>query len=528
MKRIIYTIILSLLSIASIAQDKEKSGIYVSGQEVQNFISTGDSGGIFIQETSDTAAAVDLANTEQSETATYTVETVPNVKLTTNSYVSDPNHFLQSATVDQINSMLGALEQKTTDQVAVVILNSIDFEVPKDFAYKLFNHWGIGIKGKDNGLLILMIMDQRRVEFETGYGMESMLPDAICKRIQMNYMVPQFKAGNYDQGILEGVKATVDILSNPENSKIAAELKANIASEAQQERLALIVTIGSFYLLFILIFFINKKRKKSFRKIGATTSADISQAKWLVIYLLLPVLFSLYMYSFYTGDHFILSFFLGCYFIAMLFLAEKRIRINQSLAQKEVEGDYYENYKRYKASHSSWWIAALFFPLVFVFYMIFYEFKKRAMRNHPRNCKHCSHELHKLSETEDDEYLSKTQLLEENLKSIDYDVWLCKNCEAKEVYNFVNYSSKYTNCSKCGVKAFYLYSDKTIVSATYSSSGTGCKTYLCKNCHYQKESSYTIAMKEASSSSSSSGSGGSSGGSWSGGSSGGGGSGSSW
>ncbi len=97
--------------------------------------------------------------------AQYTVETVPNPKDSDGGYVSDPDHVLKAATVASINSMFTELEKNTTDQVALVVVNSIGSEVPKDFVYRLFNKWGIGIKGKDNGLLILMVMDKRRVGF---------------------------------------------------------------------------------------------------------------------------------------------------------------------------------------------------------------------------------------------------------------------------------------------------------------------------------------------------------------------------
>jgi uncharacterized protein len=469
-----------------------------------------------------------------SQITTYTVETVPNTKVADNSYVSDPNHFLQQETLDEINSLLSALEKKTTDQVEVVVLNSIGEEDHEAFANRLFNKWGIGVKGKDNGLLILMVMDQRKVRFETGYGMEGMLPDALCKRIEQKYMVPEFKNGNYDQGILEGVKVTCDILSNPENSKIAEELKSAVASEARADRLVMIFVFGLFYVVFALAIYFYKRHNKTFKENFNTSkgvkSAAISQKKWLIIYCLVPFLYGLYMYLFYTDDDFMIAFLFGDYLILMFFFIEKRVRLNQSLAKTNVEGDYYKNYTKYKKSHAYWWTAALFFPL-FIPYMIYAERKKQVLRNHPRNCKSCANPLHKLNEQEDDQYLKKTELLEENLKSVDYDVWLCKNCEAKEVYAFPNTSSNYAACAKCGIRSYYLLNDQTTTSATYSHSGKGLKTYFCKNCHYKKEEVYTIPKKVQSSSSSyggSSGSGSSGGGSFGGGSSGGGGSSSSW
>ena len=116
----------------------------------------------------------------QLSTAQYTIKTVPNKKLINNSYVSDPDNYLENYAIQEINQLCKNLEDSTSAQVAVVVLNSIGADNPHDFGTRLFNYWGIGQRGIDNGLLILMIMDQRRVEFITGNGFESVLPDQLC------------------------------------------------------------------------------------------------------------------------------------------------------------------------------------------------------------------------------------------------------------------------------------------------------------------------------------------------------------
>src|SRR5258706_10153880 len=90
----------------------------------------------------------------------YTVETVPNVKLVNNSYVSNPDSILSDAAVSQINSKLKDLEAKTTVQVAVVVIKSIGTDDIFDFAQRLYDSWGIGQSAKSNGLLILLVVDQ--------------------------------------------------------------------------------------------------------------------------------------------------------------------------------------------------------------------------------------------------------------------------------------------------------------------------------------------------------------------------------
>src|SRR6188768_2722830 len=102
----------------------------------------------------------------------YTVETIPNVKLINNSYVSNPDAILTDATVGRIDFKLAQLEKETTVQVAVVAVRSIGDADIFNFAQQLFTLWGIGKAKKDNGLLILLVVDQRTVRFHTGYGLE--------------------------------------------------------------------------------------------------------------------------------------------------------------------------------------------------------------------------------------------------------------------------------------------------------------------------------------------------------------------
>jgi uncharacterized protein len=138
----------------------------------------------------------------------YTLENVPNVRLQNKMrYVSNPDRILSQEACDSIDSMLSALEQKTSIEVAVVVLPSIGNNDCFEFAHNLLNKWGVGKKGKDNGLMILLVEDQRKIRFETGYGLEGDLPDAICKRIQTRKMTPFFRNNNWDGGMVSGIQA---------------------------------------------------------------------------------------------------------------------------------------------------------------------------------------------------------------------------------------------------------------------------------------------------------------------------------
>jgi len=145
----------------------------------------------------------------------YTVEDVPNPKNGGNGYVSDAGRLLSDDAVTQVNLLIGSMENTSTAQMAVVIVPSIGDEVPKDFATRLFEHWGIGQKGADNGLLLLIVTDQRRAEFETGYGLEGLLPDIICLRILLEELVPRFQEGDYNGGVIGAVQRVKVLLEDP-------------------------------------------------------------------------------------------------------------------------------------------------------------------------------------------------------------------------------------------------------------------------------------------------------------------------
>lgn len=145
----------------------------------------------------------------------YTVESVPNVRLSDrHDHVSDPDGILAPEAIARVNQLLDALEDSLGIEVAVVAVESIGDNDPRSFATELFNHWGLGQKGADNGLLIQLVTEpsRRSVVFETGYGIEGVLPDAICYRLQQRYMIPDMREGNYSAGMLKGVTAVTHYL----------------------------------------------------------------------------------------------------------------------------------------------------------------------------------------------------------------------------------------------------------------------------------------------------------------------------
>ena len=144
----------------------------------------------------------------QAQEKVYTVDNLPKVHLQNKmQYVCNPAGILSQAACDTIDTMLHALEQQTGIETVVAVVPSIGDMECFDFCHQLLNQWGVGKKGKDNGLVILLVTDQRCIQFYTGYGLEGDLPDAICKRIQTRDMIPYLKDGNWDAGMVAGVRA---------------------------------------------------------------------------------------------------------------------------------------------------------------------------------------------------------------------------------------------------------------------------------------------------------------------------------
>lgn len=167
----------------------------------------------------------------------YTTRNLPKVHLQDRTrYVCNPEGILSAAATDSIDRMLYALEQQTGIETVVAVVPSIGEEDCFDFSHRLLNEWGVGKKEKNNGLVILLVTDQRCIQFYTGYGLEGDLPDAICKRIQTREMIPYLKDRNWDAGMVAGVRA------------VCARLDGSMENDTEEEE---DLSIGAALLIFM-------------------------------------------------------------------------------------------------------------------------------------------------------------------------------------------------------------------------------------------------------------------------------------
>ena len=126
--------------------------------------------------------------------------------------VVDDAGILSAATRDTLTSLLAEHERQTKNQVVVVTLRSLQGTTIEQYGYQLGRAWGIGVKGKNNGTLIIVSPSTHDVRIEVGYGLEGTLTDAQSKLIIENVMLPSFRNGDYDKGVLNGTITVLQVL----------------------------------------------------------------------------------------------------------------------------------------------------------------------------------------------------------------------------------------------------------------------------------------------------------------------------
>ena len=140
--------------------------------------------------------------------------------------VTDDAEILSPDAIDRIGALLADHEARTTDQVAVLTVTTLDGESIEDFALRVFEAWQLGQKDKDNGALVVVAPGDRRMRIEVGYGLEGRLTDLEAGRIIRNIMAPRFKSDDYDGGVEQGVTAILAQLNNGDASVPEGEATA--------------------------------------------------------------------------------------------------------------------------------------------------------------------------------------------------------------------------------------------------------------------------------------------------------------
>ncbi|MBL7686256.1 MAG: TPM domain-containing protein [Deltaproteobacteria bacterium] len=148
---------------------------------------------------------------------------------------------LSASTRMELENALRDFEEKTSNQVVVVTFSSLEGESLEDFSIRLAEQWKVGKKGRDNGVILLIFQQDRKLRIETGYGLEGPLNDAVSSSIIRNKIAPFFKAGQFDEGVRSGVLAIFDAI------------KGEYVADSTQGSLSPIFIL--FFILFIFGFF---------------------------------------------------------------------------------------------------------------------------------------------------------------------------------------------------------------------------------------------------------------------------------
>lgn len=127
-------------------------------------------------------------------------------------HVHDEAKVLSQQTIDALETKLSEYEDSTSNQIAILIVTSLDGESLEDYSLRVAEKWKLGQKDKDNGVLLLIAVEDHKIRIETGYGLEGVLTDALCSRIIRNELAPDFRKDDYDTGVSSGVQAIMDAI----------------------------------------------------------------------------------------------------------------------------------------------------------------------------------------------------------------------------------------------------------------------------------------------------------------------------
>lgn len=148
-------------------------------------------------------------------------------------YVQDYAQVLSAEDKRRLLSIGQELDDKTTAQLTVVIVKTLDGQPIEDYALAILREWGIGSKEKNNGALIVVAVQDRRSRIEVGYGLEGLLTDGLTGRIQDQSMIPYFRKGNYAAGIVNGYAVTASLIAKDAGVQLTSINSEQIAVPAK-------------------------------------------------------------------------------------------------------------------------------------------------------------------------------------------------------------------------------------------------------------------------------------------------------
>ncbi|EJF80875.1 TPM domain-containing protein [Bartonella doshiae] len=171
-------------------------------------------------------------------------------------YVNDMAHLLDHITKENLAKKLATLEEKTGDQIVIITLPSLSGIDIETYSNSLFRIWKLGQKQINNGVLLVIAPNEREIRIEVGYGLEGELTDAVSSVIINTFILPNFREGNYQKGIVEAVHAIIKIITENDSDfsfRIKEKVKAVEAQRKQAEKEEMVINTIMFLALFIIV-----------------------------------------------------------------------------------------------------------------------------------------------------------------------------------------------------------------------------------------------------------------------------------
>jgi len=166
-------------------------------------------------------------------------------------YVNDFAGVIPLEIETQLSGLCTELEQKTGAELAIVTVDSIGDYDYVDYAVRLFEKWGIGKRGRDNGVLIFVTLRERKARIEVGYGLEGLLPDITVGRIFRDHMLPELRRNDYGAGLLAGAAAIAGVIAEEAGVELTGAIKPRPRQGSSKDGLPLSVLI--FFLVILIV-----------------------------------------------------------------------------------------------------------------------------------------------------------------------------------------------------------------------------------------------------------------------------------
>ncbi len=337
----------------------------------------------------------------------------------------------QRASLEQLSQ---DVEQQSTAQLAVVTVESLEGKTVESYAHELFNAWGIGRKNLNNGVLLLVAPQERRMRIEVGFGVEPLLTDALCGQLRDTFIIPRFKQGDFAGGIVAGTEQLAKVLkSDLEAARGSPNSGPALARAAQNNAMKANLGVGIAAVALLAFGFMF-----AVRRLYSTTAFIAITAGGLIVLALAA------------------------------YLTFQAPKLHQPLALFGGTA---------AASLGAW-----------AFNLVKYR------RFGPHGCSKCGTHLELLSEQDDDPKLSSVQRLEEKIGSVDYDVWICPACLNNDTERYVKRFSGFQDCPACNARTFKFDAQEVLVPATRISTGRARLEGRCVSCNHKTVENIILPM----------------------------------